>query len=207
MSSLAPVLSLGLLASLAMGCTGDQAYVPIGDETQDELCQQTTVTLNEVNSTSIELFEPGASASYEGELEVTLFSKTEMRVDTDEFIFTIPANSIATASMAAGSWDFFTDVVFTIDLRELGTSSWQELSITTSTYDISWFSDVELNGTTNQMASVTYPLCSTSAQEVPAFDVPFDLSKGYEMRLRAFPHNGFGDLVGTYDYTMDVALF
>lgn len=206
MSSLVPVLSLSLLASLAIGCTGDQAYVPIGEETQDELCQQSTVRLNEINTINAE-FDAGDTASYDGELEVTLFTKTEMRVDTDEVIFSVPANKIATISMAAGTWDFFTDMVFTVDVRQPGTLSWQEIALTTSSYDITWFSDIELNGPTKKMTAVTYPLCSTSAQETPAFDVPFELSTGYELRIRAFPHNGFGDLAGNYEYSVDVALF
>ena len=49
-------------------------------------------------------------------------------------------------------------------------------------------------------------LCTASERTINGLEVPFDASSDYEMRIRVFPFDGAGDLVGTYDYSVDVTL-
>ena len=206
MPRLVPALSLTLLSALALGCAGDQAYTPINVDQEDTLCRQSTVRLNETSAAAIEFNDDG-SANHEGEVEVTLFTETEMRVDTEEVIFSVPGGKIVTVNVGEGSWDFFTDMVFSVDVREAGSSAWDEMSISTNAYDIVWFNSIELNGGNNDLALSTYALCSTRKQDAAGLEFPFDVSKDYEMRIRAYPFNGAGDLVGSYKYNLEVALF
>jgi len=205
MSPLAPILSLSLVSALAIGC-GNQSYTPISEDNLDELCRQSTVALSESSSAAIELDASG-QAHYDGSLDVRLFSKAEMRVDTEELIFSIPGGKIATVSAGEGTWDLFSNIVFAVDVRSPGTSEWQQISLTTSAYDIFWFTDLEFNGSTDVLAATTLSLCDSSKRDASNLPVSFDIQSDYEMRVRAFPFDGLGDLVGTYDYRIDVAVY
>jgi hypothetical protein len=207
MSPLAPLLSLSLslLSALAVGCTDAQSYTPISDDNLDELCEQSTVTLSDDTQIAVE-FDGQGQASYEGSLDVTLFTSTEMRVDNQELIFSIPGGAIASVDVGEGTWDFFTSMVFSVDVREAGATEWQALSIATNFYDIFWFTDVEINGSTTVFNGTTLTLCTVSEREINGAEIPFDVSSDYELRIRVFPFDGAGDLVGTYDYSVDVTL-
>lgn len=205
MSSLAPLLSLSLLSSLVVACTDAQSYTPISEDNLDELCQQSTVTLSDDTQVAVE-FDVDGRASYQGSLEVTLFTDTEMRVDNQELIYSIPGGAIASVDVGEGTWDFFTSMVFSVDVREAGTTAWQDLSIETSQYDIFWFTEMEINGSTSAFAGSTLTLCTASERTINGLEVPFDVSSDYEMRIRVFPFDGAGDLVGNYNYSVDVTL-
>jgi hypothetical protein len=198
----ASALALALASTLAVGCAAEEGYTPIGgEENSDELCEQSNLDLREVNSVALELGDTG-SADYTGSLEVTQFSRTQMSVDTDEIILSVPGGSIATFEIDEGNFDLFTSMVFAVDIRKPGETQWQDMSLTTNLYDIFWFTDVEFNGNTSDAAISTLRLCSTIGAEQGGIDIPYDLSEDYEVRLRPFPFEGFGDLVGRYDYTI-----
>lgn len=197
------LLTLTSLASLSAACLGDQSYTPIGEESADELCQQSLVSLNEIEQVALEVDASG-QASYSGLLEVTDFSRTEMRVDTDEIIISVPAQSKIRVSVAEGNWDFFTDMVFAVDMREPGDSEWRELSVSASAYDLFWFKEVEFNAPARVSALSSLALCTS--QEISAENLALELEGDYELRIRPFPFEGLGDLVGQYDYTIDVSI-
>lgn len=199
---------LSLSCALALtACTGDQSYVPIGEEQQDELCTQSNLDIIERESVALE-FDDSGSGSFDGSLDVTLFSRTEMRVETTEIIVSVPADKIAAIDVEEGTWELFTNMVFTVDVRSPGDGVWQSLTVTTNLYDIFWFTNVELNGGTSKVAVSTLRLCSTLEASQDAIDFSaFDITGDYEVRIRAFPFEGAGDLVGTYDYTVNVSLF
>ena len=205
MSPLAPLLSLSLLSALAIGCTENQSYTPISGDNLDELCEQSTVTLSDDTQIAVE-FDAQGVANYEGSLDVTLFTNTEMRVDNQELIFSIPGGAIASVDVAEGTWDVFTSMVFSVDVREAGATEWETLSVATSAYDIFWFTEMEINGSTSAFDAETLTLCSATEADITGFDIPFNVSSDYELRIRVFPFDGFGDLVGTYDYSVGVTL-
>ncbi len=202
------LLSLALLTSAATsGCISDQSYTPIGEDREDELCKQTqNVDLSTTQSLALELDASGG-ASYSGSLEVTQFSRTSMKVDTEDLIVSVPAGSIASIEVDQGTYEFFTSMVFAIDVRATGSEAWQRFSVPTTELDFYWFTRVELNGAKGVGSLSTISPCSTTAATNDDAALPPGVFDGdHELRIRAFPFDGVGDLVGVYDYDVTVTV-
>ena len=198
------LVSLALTAAATSACVGDQSYTPIGEGHEDELCQQPVLKLANSASVALEMDDRG-NASYAGSLDVTHFSRTEMTVETKDIIVSVPGGSIASVEVEEGYWDLFTDMVLAIDVRKAGSSDWEQVSLETNAYDITWFTKVEFDGKLDIAAVSSLTLCSANAIGSESVSLPgLFLSEAYELRIRAFPFEGAGDLVGSYNYTVNV---
>ncbi len=196
------------LATLSGACAAEEGYSPIGgEENSDELCKQGTLAFTESSTVAVE-FNSLGEATYEGSLDVTLFSKTEMRVDTEELIFSVPADSILNIGIeSADHFDVWTAMVYSIDVRAPGKSEWQPLDILPDSENIFWYTDIEINGASSDAALSTLLLCNASPVELDV-ELPWhlDVANDYEVRLQAFPFEGYGDLVGSYKYAVNASI-
>lgn len=203
------LLPLALLFTAA--CVGEQAYTPISTDQSDEICKQGSgvaggeLELSSTGSVGLELDEDGV-AYYESTLEVTDFSASDMRVAGEEIIVSIPANRTATFHVEEGDWELFTNMVFKLDVRHAGESEWQDMVLDFSLYDIDWFTEVEFSSELQLSSVSTIRRCSTVEIGGENIELAFDLSEDYEVRMRAFPFEGLGDLVGEYDYAVSVSV-
>jgi hypothetical protein len=200
----AVLISLALSAAAASACVGDQSYTPIGEGQEDDLCLNFAREIVNAGSIAVETDEAG-NASYSGAVDVTQFSRTSMTAETQELIISVPGGSSAGVEVEAGIWEYFNDMVFTIDLRNAGSDIWEPVELPATGYDVVWFTKVQVNGAQGDVAASSLALCSSDPIGSESLQVPYvDTSNDYEIRLRTLPFEGIGDAVGSYDYTVNV---
>ncbi len=198
------LISLALTAASTSACLGDQSYTPIGEDREDDLCPQSKVDLIETQAQALELDEAGA-AVYQGSLEVTEFTRTSMRVETEELIVSIPAGSITTLEVAPQNYEYFSEMVFAVDVRQPGDQNWRPIEMESDSYQVSWFSTLEFNGNTESASFETLALCTATAINAEQIQLPkSELSGDHELRIRVLPFDGIGDAVGAYDYDLSI---
>jgi hypothetical protein len=200
-------LSLALLTAAATGaCLTDQSYTPIGEETEDKLCTQTAANLYSTNTKTLALDGAGR-ATYSGTSEVSEFSRSSIDVHTEELIIAVPAGSSAGIEIGQGALEYFTSMVFAVDIRRAGGQRWEPIALATPNYDITWFNSIDVDASQYSAVLSTLSLCSTSTIDTTLTDLPSDvLSSDHEIRLRAYPFDGVGDAIGVYDYELTVSV-
>jgi hypothetical protein len=129
-----------------------------------------------------------------------------MTAETQELIVSVPGGSTAGVEVEEGVWEYFNDMIFTLDIRNAGTDIWEPAEFASAPgYDVLWFTKVQINGAAGDVSASSLALCSSDAIGTESLQVPYvDTSKDYEIRIRTLPFEGLGDAVGSYDYTVNV---